>query len=106
MAPSIIEAVKSEPVKVAPQPVISEQEQVAAVSSAPINDTDKSGIVSEEEAAYAEIAEAVRQEFSQTKVSFSGDANKIQFTIVDEKTGEVVRSFPEKGKGGILAKKA
>lgn len=106
MAPSSIEPVKLE-VSKALQPVVVEQIKTAE-SSVPAKVADNAEIPekSEEEAAYAEIAEAVRQQFSQTRVSFSGSSKEIQFTVVDEETGEVVRSFPEKGTGGVLARKA
>ena len=99
MAPSSIEVVKTAVVSQVPQPVVpsnNEYPENRPVESVPAPAVHSQSSVSEED--LVQIAKDIEKAFGSTKVTFegaaSGNAHRIKFSVVDEKTGEVVFKFP------------
>jgi uncharacterized FlaG/YvyC family protein len=99
MAPSSIEAAKPAVVQ-APPPVVDSSQKVPVSEASRGSEPVPAPVASVSEEDLARIAKDIEKAFGSTKVTFegaaSGNANKIRFSVVDEKTGEVVLRFPLK----------
>lgn len=99
MAPSSIDVVKSTVAPQVPHPVViskSDQPEAPPVEDSPAPVVQPQSSVTNED--LEKIAKDIEQAFGSTRVTFEGGSpgapQKIKFSVVDEKTGEVVLRFP------------